>query len=61
MYEKAIQSPIKNAIFGDLIQLILIQVQKSIVDIESAMLALDKLLKSNGSTINSLEISLIIL
>lgn len=43
-----IKSPLKNAIMNDLIQLIFIQVQKEKVDVEKAMLALDKLLKSNG-------------
>jgi len=47
LYENSIQSPIKEAFFGNLIQLILIQVHKQKVDLERAMLALDKLLKSN--------------
>lgn len=37
----------KNAIQGDLIQTLLIQVQKTKVDVDLAMAALDKLLKSN--------------
>lgn len=48
-YESSIQRPITSSLFGDLIQLIFIQVQKQRVDIERAMLALDKLLKSNGT------------
>lgn len=48
-YESSIQRPIRSSLFGDLIQLIFIQVQKQRVDIERAMLALDKLLKSNGT------------
>jgi hypothetical protein len=41
------QSPVKNAIRGDLIRTLLIQVQKTKVDVDLAMAALDKLLKSN--------------
>lgn len=41
------QSPLKNVIVGDLLQTILIQVQKTKVDVDLAMSALDKLLKSN--------------
>lgn len=37
----------KNAIRGDLIRTLLIQVQKTKVDVDLAMAALDKLLKSN--------------
>ena len=48
VYDDLIQSPIKNAIFGDLIELLLIQVQKQKVDVEKALLVLDKLMKSNG-------------
>ncbi|KAG2180838.1 hypothetical protein INT43_008417 [Umbelopsis isabellina] len=46
-YEEAIKSPVKNAIRGDLIRTLLIQVQKTKVDVDLAMAALDKLLKSN--------------
>ncbi|KAI9485906.1 MAG: ATP synthase regulation protein NCA2-domain-containing protein [Benjaminiella poitrasii] len=46
-YEKEIKNPLKNAIVGDLLQTILIQVQKTKVDVDLAMSALDKLLKSN--------------
>ncbi|KAI8097874.1 ATP synthase regulation protein NCA2-domain-containing protein [Gilbertella persicaria] len=46
-YEKEIKNPLKNAITGDLLRTILIQVQKTKVDIDLAMAALDKLLKSN--------------
>ncbi|KAI9301701.1 ATP synthase regulation protein NCA2-domain-containing protein [Cunninghamella echinulata] len=46
-YENEIKSPLKNAIRGDLIQTLLIQVQKTKVDVDMAMQALDKLLKSN--------------
>jgi len=46
-YEKYIKSPVKSAIYGDLIRLILIQVQKGKVDLGEAMLSLDKLLRSN--------------
>lgn len=37
----------RNVIAGDLLQTILIQVQKTKVDVDLAMSALDKLLKSN--------------
>ncbi|KAI8140932.1 ATP synthase regulation protein NCA2-domain-containing protein [Fennellomyces sp. T-0311] len=46
-YENEIKRPLKNAITGDLIQTLLIQVQKTKVDVDLAMAALDKLLKSN--------------
>ncbi|KAI8644849.1 ATP synthase regulation protein NCA2-domain-containing protein [Parasitella parasitica] len=46
-YEKEIKNPLKNVIVGDLLQTILIQVQKTKVDVDLAMSALDKLLKSN--------------
>ncbi|KAI8336994.1 ATP synthase regulation protein NCA2-domain-containing protein [Chlamydoabsidia padenii] len=46
-YENEIKHPLKNAIRGDLIQTLLIQVQKTKVDVDMAMQALDKLLKSN--------------
>ncbi|GAN08728.1 ATP synthase regulation protein NCA2 [Mucor ambiguus] len=46
-YEEEIKHPLKNAVKGDLIQTLLIQVQKTKVDVDLAMAALDKLLKSN--------------
>ncbi|KAG0268644.1 Nuclear control of ATPase protein 2 [Actinomortierella ambigua] len=46
-YEKELKTPLKGAVAGDLIQTLLIQVQKTKVDIEVAMAALDKLLKAN--------------
>ncbi|CAO3638005.1 unnamed protein product [Mucor fragilis] len=46
-YEKEIKNPLRNVIAGDLLQTILIQVQKTKVDVDLAMSALDKLLKSN--------------
>ncbi len=63
-YEKEIASPLKNAVFGEMSRLLLIQVQKqkgtdfakyannnlfisNAADVEKAMKALDKLLKSN--------------
>ncbi|PVV02915.1 hypothetical protein BB560_002615 [Smittium megazygosporum] len=46
-YAKEIQHPIWNSLFGPLIPLILIQAQKANVDIQQALAALDKLLKSN--------------
>ncbi|KAI9318761.1 ATP synthase regulation protein NCA2-domain-containing protein [Dichotomocladium elegans] len=46
-YEQEIKSPVRNAIAGDLIRTLLIQVQKTKVDVDLALNALDKLLKSN--------------
>ncbi|KAJ3073776.1 Nuclear control of ATPase protein 2 [Podochytrium sp. JEL0797] len=46
-YEGDLKNPIRNAIGGDLIRTLLIQLQKSKVDLELAMSALDKLLQSN--------------
>ncbi|KAI8098649.1 ATP synthase regulation protein NCA2-domain-containing protein [Halteromyces radiatus] len=46
-YENEIKNPLRNAIRGDLIQTLLIQIQKTKVDVDIAMQALDKLLKSN--------------
>jgi len=46
-YEKEIAHPIHSALFGDLLRLALIQIQKQKVDVERAMLQIDKLLKSN--------------
>jgi nuclear-control-of-ATPase protein 2 len=45
-YEKDIQSPIKGAIVGNLASALLIQVQKTKVDIEVAMSGIDSILKS---------------
>lgn len=45
-YEREIQSPAKSAIFGNLIQALLIQVQKTKVDVEVAMNGIDEILKS---------------
>lgn len=45
-YEKEIQSPVKGAIFGKLIRALLIQVQKTKVDVEVAMSGIDEILKS---------------
>jgi hypothetical protein len=46
-YESQIPHPITNALYGDLLRLALIQVQKQKVDIEKAMAQLDRLLKQN--------------
>lgn len=46
-YEEQLRSPIKNMLTGDLIGMLLIQVQKSKVDLEVAMMAMDRLLKAN--------------
>lgn len=45
-YERELQSPIKNAIMGELIRTLLIQVQKTKVDVETAIGGIDSLLKS---------------
>jgi nuclear-control-of-ATPase protein 2 len=46
-YEQEIENPIRNALFSEFIRLALIQVQKQKVDIEKAMLQIDKLLRAN--------------
>ncbi|KAI9168591.1 Nuclear control of ATPase protein 2 [Blastocladiella emersonii ATCC 22665] len=46
-YEREIATPLKSAVMGPLLTLMLVQVQKTKVDLELAMTALDKLLKSN--------------
>ncbi|KAK5082369.1 Nuclear control of ATPase protein 2 [Lithohypha guttulata] len=45
-YEKDIQSPARGAIFGNLVRALLIQVQKTKVDVEIAMNGIDSILKS---------------
>ena len=45
-YEKGLRSPFFNAVRGDLIRSLLIQVQKTKVDLEVAMTGIDSLLKS---------------
>ncbi|KAG0199325.1 Nuclear control of ATPase protein 2 [Mortierella sp. GBA30] len=46
-YERELKTPLKGAVIGHLIQTLLIQIQKTKVDVEVAMAALDKLLKAN--------------
>lgn len=46
-YERNMKNPIKGALMGDLIRLILIQVQKGKVDLGRALLSLDKLMRAN--------------
>ncbi|KAI9106164.1 ATP synthase regulation protein NCA2-domain-containing protein [Phlyctochytrium arcticum] len=46
-YTEEIKSPLKNALRGDLIRAVLIQVQKAKVDGEMTIAAMDKLLRSN--------------
>ncbi|KAG0034520.1 Nuclear control of ATPase protein 2 [Podila clonocystis] len=46
-YEQELKTPFKGAISGNLVQTLLIQIQKTKVDVEVAMAALDKLLKAN--------------
>lgn len=45
-YEKELKSPVKNALRGELIRTLLIQVQKTKVDVEVAITGIDRLLKS---------------
>ena len=45
-YERDIRSPLRSAITGELIRSLLIQVQKTKVDVELAMNGIDRLLKS---------------
>jgi nuclear-control-of-ATPase protein 2 len=45
-YEKDIQSPVKGAIMGNLVSALLIQIQKTKVDVEVAMSGIDSILKS---------------
>ncbi|KAJ1809052.1 Intraflagellar transport protein 88, partial [Coemansia sp. RSA 2599] len=44
VYAREMQKPFKNAVFGDLVEAMLIQVQKVKVDVGQTMAALDKLL-----------------
>lgn len=46
VYEKELQSPIYNGVMGSLVRSLLIQVQKTKVDVEVAMGGIDSLLKS---------------
>ncbi|KAK3829998.1 MAG: ATP synthase regulation protein NCA2-domain-containing protein [Linnemannia gamsii] len=46
-YENELKTPLKGAVAGHLVQTLLIQIQKTKVDVEVAMAALDKLLKAN--------------
>ncbi|KAG0333870.1 Nuclear control of ATPase protein 2 [Podila humilis] len=46
-YEHELKTPLKGAVSGNLVQTLLIQIQKTKVDVEVAMAALDKLLKAN--------------
>lgn len=45
-YELQIQTPLKSAVTGQLVQALLIQIQKTKVDVEVAVSGIDKLLKS---------------
>lgn len=46
-YERDLKTPFKSVFGGDIVRLVLIQIQKTKVDLEIAMQALDKLLRSN--------------
>ncbi|KAL1923533.1 uncharacterized protein VTP21DRAFT_8513 [Calcarisporiella thermophila] len=47
VYESEIKTPLKSVARGNLVEMLLIQVQKAKVDLELAMAALDKLLRAN--------------
>ncbi|RHZ81139.1 hypothetical protein Glove_123g50 [Diversispora epigaea] len=57
LYEQELKAPFKSTIKGNLIRLLLIQVQKTKVDMELAMAALDKLLKANELNFAFLAVS----
>ncbi|KAK9491143.1 ATP synthase regulation protein NCA2-domain-containing protein [Lipomyces doorenjongii] len=46
VYEQELKAPLKNAVRGELIRTLLIQVQKTKVDVEVAITGIDRLLKS---------------
>ncbi|ODN79548.1 hypothetical protein L202_03503 [Cryptococcus amylolentus CBS 6039] len=50
VYEKELQSPVKNALMGSLIRTLLIQVQKTKTDLSLSLLSLDHLLRSQQLT-----------
>ena len=54
-YEDELQHPVANLVGGNLVQLMLIQIQKSKCDIELAMAALDKIIRSNELTFQLLS------
>ena len=46
-YEQSMRHPFQSVVAGDMVRLVLIQIHKTKVDMEIAMQALDKLLRSN--------------
>ncbi|ORX33993.1 ATP synthase regulation protein NCA2-domain-containing protein [Kockovaella imperatae] len=50
VYEKELQSPVKNALLGYLVRTLLIQVQKTKTDLSLSLLSLDHLLRSQQLT-----------
>jgi len=46
-YAESIKSPIKNSLFGNLLQLVLIQVHKLKVDAEKGVVVMDQLMRAN--------------
>ncbi|WRT64668.1 uncharacterized protein IL334_001602 [Kwoniella shivajii] len=50
VYEKEMQSPVKNALLGSLVRTLLIQVQKTKTDLSLSLLSLDHLLRSQQLT-----------
>ncbi|BFZ57290.1 Nuclear control of ATPase protein 2 [Savitreella phatthalungensis] len=56
-YERDLKSPLRSAVTGTLVRALLIQVQKTKVDVEVAIAGIDKLLKSQELVFASLGIS----
>lgn len=56
VYEKLAASPLSNSLFGPLLQLLLIQIQKQRIDMSRALMALDKLMKSQELNIEVLAL-----
>jgi len=46
-YQTELRNPIKNLIFGDMLRLILIQIQSAKVDVATALSSLDKIMRAN--------------
>lgn len=56
-YEKSIKNPLRSAIGGSLIRALLIQIQKTKVDVEVAINGIDKLLKSQELVFGFVSVS----
>ena len=55
-YEEQIMSPLSNALFGDVVTLLLIQIQKQKTDVEKAMSSLDQIMKANEINFQALAV-----